>query len=169
MKPKSFADMTCSIASALDIVGDRWTLLILRDLFLGLARHDDFIRSTGIPPTTLSSRLRLLEEQGMVVRTPYQSNPPRFSYRLAARGRAAWPVLVALAQWGDEHGAGASAGPPIEFVDGRTGTRVRMAAIDAQSGAVVPPEHLEARPGAGADDVARWRIERGRQARKAGF
>ena len=101
MKPKSFAGMRCSVAGALEIIGDRWTLLLLRDLSLGLTRYDAFRKSCAIPTTTLSKRLGALEDNGIVVRSRYSQRPPRDEYRLTDKGRDLWKVLTALREWGD--------------------------------------------------------------------
>lgn len=164
MKPKSFAEMRCPVARALEALGDRWTLLILRDLFLGLRRHDDLSRSTGIPPTTLSSRLRHLEDEGLLTKRPYQTNPPRHEYVLTRAGEAAWPILLGLAQWGNAHGGLGE--PPMEFVDARSGHDLHLEAVDSLSGEMVPPESIEMRAGPGADELARWRVARGREGRQ---
>lgn len=161
MKPKSFNGMACSIAGALELLGDQWKLLIVRDLFLGLARHDELLRSTGAPPTTLSSRLRQLEQSGIVEKIPYQNNPPRSEYGLTAKGRTIWPVLQALAQWGDQHDASGRGAPPVEFVDRETGRPVRLALVDAETGRPVAPHQVEPLPGPGADEMVHWRLQKG--------
>jgi DNA-binding HxlR family transcriptional regulator len=98
----SFADMNCSIARSLDLVGEWWTLLILRDVFLGVRRFDDFVARLGIARNVLSNRLDRLVEGGILDRRPYDEGRGRFDYVLTDKGRALWPVLVALRQWGDE-------------------------------------------------------------------
>ncbi|MFI6173884.1 winged helix-turn-helix transcriptional regulator [Nocardia sp. NPDC051052] len=92
----------CAIAGALDIFGDRWSLLIVRDLFLrGELRYGDFmIGGETIPTNTLATRLRDLETAGVLTRTQYQDNPPRHRYRLTLKGRDLGPVLDAVANWG---------------------------------------------------------------------
>ncbi|MBI2765607.1 MAG: helix-turn-helix transcriptional regulator [Chloroflexi bacterium] len=107
----SFSDMTCSIARSLDIVGERWTMLILREAFRGVRRFDAFL-SLGIARNVLADRLQTLVEQGIFERRLYQTNPERFEYRLTEKGVDFFPVLMALMQWGDRHLAGA-AGPPV--------------------------------------------------------
>jgi DNA-binding HxlR family transcriptional regulator len=99
-----FGDV-CPVARALAIVGERWTILILRDLFLhGPRKFQDFERSlAGISPNTLSARLKTLEEHGLVERAFYESHPPRAEYMLTARGRELRPVLKALREWGEKH------------------------------------------------------------------
>src|SRR5699024_559430 len=101
MKTKSFAGMRCSVAGTLEIIGDRWTLLLLRDFSFGLSRYDEFRNSCGIPTTTLSKRLSSLEAHGIVARSRYSERPPRDEYRLTEKGRDLWKVLTALREWGD--------------------------------------------------------------------
>lgn len=160
MKSKSFQGMACSIAGALEAVGDRWAFLILRDLSLGLVRYDELKQSTQIPNTTLSERLKHLEHTGLIEARPYQDNPPRFEYLLTDKGREFGLVLFALAQWGDRWDAAGTGAPPVQFVDHKTGRRVKLAIVDAKSGERVPAEQVEARPGRGADDLVRWRLAR---------
>ncbi|MET9855267.1 winged helix-turn-helix transcriptional regulator [Streptomyces sp. NPDC006450] len=94
-------DADCSIAQALDVVGDWWTLLIVRDAARGVHRFDDFQRELGMSRKVLTERLKLLVEAGVLTREPYQERPVRYAYRLTPRGRALLPVLVALQDWGD--------------------------------------------------------------------
>lgn len=95
----------CAIAGTLDIVGDRWSLLIVRDLlFREPLRYGDLAASAeGIPTNTLADRLRRLEDAGIISRERYSDHPPRHTYRLTSRGRAMAPVLDALATWGTTH------------------------------------------------------------------
>ena len=94
----------CPIARTLDIIGDRWTLLIIRDLFLGRTRFNEFRQSTPrISPRLLSERLKRLEEQELIERTLLDGYPPRAEYRLTAKGRSLFPVLFAMGSWGFEH------------------------------------------------------------------
>jgi DNA-binding HxlR family transcriptional regulator len=95
----------CAVACTLDVLGDRWSLLIVRDLFFAEElRYADLAGSAeGIPTNTLADRLRRLEEAGIVDRAPYSEHPPRYAYRLTDRGRSLGPVLRAVANWGTEH------------------------------------------------------------------
>jgi DNA-binding HxlR family transcriptional regulator len=97
--------LDCPVARTLDIIGDRWTVLILRDLFLNRRRRfQDFQDSlTGIAPNTLSDRLKVLEAEGIVSRAPYDEHPPRFEYLLTEKGRTLGPVMKALREWGTQH------------------------------------------------------------------
>ena len=101
--PKPY-NQTCPIAQALDIVGDRWTLLIVRDLFLGQRRFSDLLASSpGIPPKLLSGRLKRLEQHRLIERVIYSEYPLRAEYRLTDEGRSLAPVLGAILTWGLEH------------------------------------------------------------------
>lgn len=101
---RTYPATDCPVAAALEAIGDRWTLLVLRDLFLDDSRRfQDLLDSlTGCPPTTLSQRLRSLEERGLVERRLYEEHPPRYEYVLTAKGREAQPVLKALRDWGSK-------------------------------------------------------------------
>ena len=101
MSRSALPSHTCTIARAAAQVGDEWTLLILRELFLRTRRFDDFLRLTGMSSHLLSQRLKKLEEQGVIRREPYSKRPPRYEYRLTEKGRDLWPVIIALKQWGD--------------------------------------------------------------------
>ena len=161
MRAKSFAGMACSIAGALEQIGDRWALLIIRDLSLGLSRHDQLLKSTGMPPTTLSDRLRHLETHGLIERRSYSEHPPRDEYVLTRKGRDLWIVTFALAQWGDRWDASGQGAPPVEFVDEVTGNKLKLALLDAKTGEPVSPARTRARAGRGADDLAHWRVSLG--------
>ena len=103
MKKVSLADMDCSIARALDVVGEWWTLLIVRDAFLGVTRFDDFARRLGIARNVLTARLDKLVDEEVLERVPYEEGQrSRYDYRLTPKGRALWPVITTLRQWGDE-------------------------------------------------------------------
>jgi len=98
-------DLKCPIARTLDIIGERWTILILRDLLrTGPCRFQDLQRSfPGLSPNTLSARLKTLEEHGIIIRKFYAERPPRAEYELTGKGRSLGPILKALLQWGQEH------------------------------------------------------------------
>lgn len=155
MRPKSFAGMRCSIAGALELVGDKWTILLLRDLALGLHRYDDLRTSTGIPTTTLATRLKNLEMHGLVERMRYRERPPRDEYRLTDKGRDFWKVTTALREWGDRWDATGYGAPTMQVVDTKTGSELRLALVDPRTGRAVPRERIRYQPGPGADDTVR--------------
>jgi len=91
----------CTIAASLAVIGEKWSLLVVRELSLGVHRFDAIQRNTGAPRDILASRLRRLEAEGVVERSLYQEHPPRHEYRLTRAGNELRPVLLALAEWGD--------------------------------------------------------------------
>ncbi|MFJ5552449.1 winged helix-turn-helix transcriptional regulator [Streptomyces sp. NPDC093225] len=140
-------DADCAIAQALDVVGDWWTLLIVRDAARGLTRFEEFQGELGVSRKVLAERLRLLVEAGVLGREPYQERPVRYAYRLTARGRALVPVLIALQDWGDQWLLGegeltATAGDSsreAERVHALVGTRVPELALPDQDGSPRDP------------------------------
>ena len=103
MLKREYQGQNCSIASALEILGERWTLLIVRDVFLGLHRFDQFQESLGIARNVLTERLNRLVDEGILERVRYSERPARFEYRLTAKGAELRVALLALMQWGDRH------------------------------------------------------------------
>jgi DNA-binding HxlR family transcriptional regulator len=102
---RSYRQKSCPVARTLDIIGERWTILLLRDLFLqGPRRFQDFQESlAGVAPNTLSARLKAMEEYGLIARRFYSDHPPRVEYHLTEKGRSLGPVLKALRDWGQRH------------------------------------------------------------------
>lgn len=111
---KSFADMHCSVAQCLEVVGEWWSMLIIRDAFLGVTRFDDFQERLGIARNILIQRLTRLVEKGVLDKVAYSDHPPRYDYRLTTKGRDLWPVVTAMRQWGDKYAA--PDGPPLQVV-----------------------------------------------------
>ena len=150
--------MSCSIASVLGAIGDRWGALILRDLLLGLSRYDDLRRSTDITNATLTDRLRHLEQSGLVERQLYQTGPERYEYCLTPQGRDIALVIHALAQVGDQWNLAGLEGPPVQFVNAQSGHPVKLAVVDETSGKEVRYQEVRVVAGPGADDITRWRL-----------
>jgi DNA-binding HxlR family transcriptional regulator len=101
MLARSYETQACSMARSLEVVGERWTLLILRDVFFGIRRFEDLQRSLGVARNILQARLELLVEEGVLEKRPYQEG--RFEYCLTKKGTELWPALMALYRWGDRH------------------------------------------------------------------
>jgi DNA-binding HxlR family transcriptional regulator len=158
MRSKGFEGMACSIAGVLEAIGDRWAVLILRDLSLGLSRYEDLRRSTGVTNATLSDRLKHLEEDELVERRRYQVNPERYEYVLTPKGGDIILVLQALAQVGDKWAVSGNAGPPLKFVDRKTGHSVKLAMVDRETGQRVRAQDLLPQAGPGADELVHWRL-----------
>jgi DNA-binding HxlR family transcriptional regulator len=114
-KTADLASMPCSVARTLAVLGDGWTLMVLRDAFRGTRRFDDFQTSLGIATNTLAERLRHLTDAGVLEKTLYHDHPPRYEYVLTPKGRDLHPVIIGLSQWGDRHLAGPE-GPPRVYV-----------------------------------------------------
>lgn len=110
---KTFGTQPCSIARTLDVVGDWWTLLVLRDVFRGAHRFDELKSGLGIATNVLTVRLKRLTDAGILERRAYQEHPPRFEYTASAKGRDLYPVLIALLQYGDRHLRGSDAPPRV--------------------------------------------------------
>jgi DNA-binding HxlR family transcriptional regulator len=100
---REYDTQTCSIARSLEVVGERWSLLILRSVALGAHRFDDLQRALGVTRSVLSTRLGRLVDEGVLERRRYSEHPPRDAYHLTAKGAELWPVLVHLLRWGDRH------------------------------------------------------------------
>lgn len=165
MRSKGFEGMTCSIAGVLGALGGRWGTLIIRDLTLGLSRYDDLRRSTGVTNATLSNRLKVLEQNGLVERRRYHSRPDRYEYLLTPKGKDIGLVLQAMVQVGDKWNLAGLSGPPLQFVDAPSGRVVKLAPVDAKTGTAVRPQDIWIKAGPGADDHDRWRLSKpGRQA-----
>lgn len=143
MKRRSFDDMNCSVAQTLDVVGDPWTLLIVRDALFDLTRFDDFQRRLGIPRTTLSSRLTTLVEHGVMEKREYESAPARHDYVLTTKGRALHTVVVAMLKWGDEWSSLPE--PPITLVDADTDAEIDPLYIDRHTGVPLADLNIERR------------------------
>lgn len=168
MRTKSFADMGCSIAGALEQVVDKWGVLILRDLGLGLSRFDEFQQSSGISPTTLTSRLRHLEQANLITREKYQQHPPRYQYLLTAQGREFGVVLMALAKWGDRHDMSGLGAPPVAFFDLESGDEVDLKVVSRTTGAPVRRWQPGAGPGADQRTIDRLGAGEAQRQRNAG-
>jgi DNA-binding HxlR family transcriptional regulator len=148
MLRSDYSDQNCSIARTLEHVGERWTILIVREAFLGTRRFDDFQRRVGVARNVLQSRLERLVDAGILSREPYQRRPVRYEYRLTDKGLDLWPVLVALLKWGDRHEA--PAGPPMVLEHTGCGGEVDDRRRCERCGAELEARDVTARPGPGA-------------------
>lgn len=137
----------CPIVRALDVLGNRWTLIVLRESFNGVYRFEDLLDHLGISPSVLSRRLKEMVAEGLLSREPYRAHGDRerYEYRPTAKAWDLYPVIVGLMQWGDRH-LGDGAGPPIQLTDVTTGQPV-MAAIVPQGTPTCAPADLRIDPG----------------------
>jgi DNA-binding HxlR family transcriptional regulator len=152
MLGRDYTGQTCSIARTLEVIGERWTMLIVRDVFLGLRRFDDLQADLGVARNVLAARLERLIETGVLEKVPYQDRPTRHEYRLTEKGLDLWPLLVELVQWGDRHAPSAN-GPPVVFRHRDCGGRIGSGRTCERCAALVERREVavEAGPGATAD------------------
>jgi DNA-binding HxlR family transcriptional regulator len=149
MLGNDYKSQTCSIAGALEVVGERWSLLIVRNVFLGLRRFDQIQDNLQIARNVLQTRLARLVEQGVLERSLYQERPARYEYRLTEKGLDLWPTIVALMQWGDDYAAPA-AGPAVVLEHRRCGGRVDAHRTCERCGERLTARQSRAVPGPGA-------------------
>lgn len=148
MRRTSFAAMDCSIARTLEIVGEWWSMLIIREAFGGVRRFDDFQAGLGIARNILAARLQHLVDHGVMERRQYRENPPRFEYRLTDKGRDFYPVLISMMRWGDRWADGGQGAPYLLVHDGCGNATDALAACAQCGGELRPREtHLEPGPG----------------------
>ena len=165
MRRKSFGDMQCPIARSLERVGERWSMLILRDGSLGLTRFDQFQESLGIAPNILTRRLKSLVEAGLLERRRYSERPPRYEYVVTQAGRDFRSVLWAFIAWGNKHFA--PEGPSVVIVDSKTGAAADPILVDRVSGRPLAAPDFCSAPGPAASAQTRQRHPAAPQTRRS--
>jgi DNA-binding HxlR family transcriptional regulator len=141
--------MHCSVARTVDVIGEWWTPLIVRDAFYGRRRFEDFQRSLGLARNVLAARLERLVETGIMERVRYQEHPPRDEYVLTEKGRDLFPVIAALLAWGDKWTAG-PAGPPLLLIHEPCGQPGTLRATCDRCGEPMGLDSIRPTPGPGA-------------------
>jgi DNA-binding HxlR family transcriptional regulator len=139
--------MHCSVAQCLEVVGEWWSMLIVRDAFLGVTRFDQFQERLGISRNVLNQRLGYLVDNGVIEKIPYSDHPRRYDYRLTAKGRDLWPVLTAMRQWGDRYAA--PEGPPLHLVHKGCGKVSQAVMVCSQCGERIAARDVHAVRGRG--------------------
>jgi len=139
---------TCSVARAMDILGERWTMLIMREAFYGVRRFSDMQRNLGIARNILSTRLQTLVRAGILERRRYQEEPERFEYRLTQAGRDLYPAVIAIMKWGDEYLA-EEAAPPV-VLRHSCGELIDPVLVCDHCGGALHPHDVTPEPGPGA-------------------
>ena len=147
----SISAENCTVGRAMAVLGERWTFLVIREVFNGIRRFDDMRLRTAIPRQVLTNRLALLLDEGILRKEPYQlpGERARHEYRLTAKGLDLYPVLVAVAQWGDRYLADPE-GPPVEFAHRDCGALVDVRLACADGHVIDDPRAVVTRPGPGA-------------------
>jgi len=148
MRHSGLQQENCSIARTVAVLGERWTLVILREAFNRRRRFDDIQRDLGIARNILADRLQTLVAEGILERCAYQQRPERFEYRLTDKGRDLYPVLIALMQWGDRYTAG-EAGPPVELIHEPCGEHTHPRLVCDHCGEPIDPRDMRPQPGPG--------------------
>lgn len=151
---RPFTDQNCSVARALEVVGERWTLLVMREILFGHRRFAEIKRNTGIAPNILSDRLSMLVDHGIVKRRLYSEHPESYEYVPTRKGLDLNGVIVALLQWGDKYVA-ADAGPPRVPVHTACGQDAEPQMHCSHCGEQIGPAELVVRPGPGANERQR--------------
>jgi DNA-binding HxlR family transcriptional regulator len=149
MHVTSLAEWNCSIAKTLDVVGEWWTLLILRDAFRGTRRFDDFQASLGLARSVLTARLRKLTDEGILERHAYSDHPPRYEYRPTEKGRALFPLIAVMLQWGDTWAPSAD-GPPVVLIHDTCGNVTQPVLTCPNCHGDVTTANTRSAPGPGA-------------------
>jgi DNA-binding HxlR family transcriptional regulator len=161
---RPFTDQNCSIAAALALLGERWTLLVMREVLLGRRRFADIARNVGLAPNILSDRLTTLVEHGLLERRLYSEHPDSYEYVPTEKGRDVNPVLVTLMQWGDRH-ATPPDGVPVVHVHAGCGHDAHPQLVCAHCNEKIEPRDLRLRPGPGANAEQRSMLRPQRAAR----
>jgi len=149
--------LNCSIANALELIGEWWTILILREAFFGTRRFEDFQQHLGIARNILTARLRKLCDSGVLERVPVREGAKRHEYRLTQMGRDLQPTLIAITQWGDRwlHKTG---GAPVRFVERSSGEAIAQVTVQTRDGRILEPRDIAMVPGPGANRQTRERL-----------
>jgi len=140
----------CSVARSLEVIGERWSLLIVREVMYGKRRFSQMQSSLGVARNVLAARLGRLIDEGILERRAYQESPPRYEYFLTEKGLDLWPALIALQGWGDRHSTGPE-GPPMLIEHKGCGGRVSDRGVCESCGAVLSARDARAVPGPGMD------------------
>lgn len=146
MKWDELAEQPCSLARTMAVIGDRWTMLIVRESFLGVRRFEQFQERLELPKAMLTDRLKMLVAEGVLEKRAYQERPVRFEYRLTPVGFDLYPVVMAIVAWGNKHRAGAD-GPPLVHHHKSCGHDFTPALACSECGEVLDARNVGVRPG----------------------
>jgi DNA-binding HxlR family transcriptional regulator len=149
MLGRTYEGQNCSVAKTLELVGERWTMLVLREAFSGRRRFEEMAETLGIARNVLTTRLQRLVAEGVLTKTRYQERPERFEYRLTEKGLDLWPVLISLMQFGDRHYA--PNGPPVLLTHKDCGGAVDSHRTCERCGAQLTARDVRAHAGPGAE------------------
>ncbi|MHA3982208.1 winged helix-turn-helix transcriptional regulator [Acinetobacter venetianus] len=148
MKWEEIGDQPCSVARTLSVLGDRWTMLILRNAFMGVRRFDDFQRSLGLTRHVLSERLKRLVEHEILVKVPYVQRQERFEYQLSEKGLDLYPIILAMVQWADKW-MDLGMGKPLEFTHKSCGKKINPKVVCSECNDAIHVQDVRVAAGPG--------------------
>jgi DNA-binding HxlR family transcriptional regulator len=151
MRWNELSEENCSMARTVSVIGDRWTLLILRDCFLRVRRFEDFQERLGITRPILANRLKKLVDEFVLVKVPYQQRPLRYEYRLTQKGLDLFPIVMAIVHWGDVYMADKK-GRPLLHTHNLCGKDFDPVMVCSECGDPLSPRQVYVHPGPGAKD-----------------
>lgn len=154
----------CLIARTMDVLGEQWTILIVRDAFFGVRNFDDFQKSLGIARNVLATRLAKLVDEGILTRRVSEQDRRKIEYRLTPKGRDLFPLIIGLGQWGAKYLCREDESPPFRIVDRQNGAPLGPVEVRASDGRVLSPHDTEIVPGPGTTDAIRAAIPALREA-----
>jgi len=158
MRWNELSEENCSMARTISVIGDRWTLLILRDCFLRVHRFEDFQERLGITRPILANRLKKLVDEFVLVKVPYQQRPRRYEYRLTQKGLDLYPIVMAIVHWGDVYMAGKK-GLPLVHTHDLCGKDFDPVMVCSECGEPLLPKQVHVRPGPSAKDPRHLPLE----------
>ncbi|MEN8976489.1 winged helix-turn-helix transcriptional regulator [Acinetobacter baumannii] len=148
MKWNEIGNQPCSIARTLSIIGDTWTILIIRNAFIGIRKFEDLQKNLGVTRHVLADRLKLLVDQGIFIKTPYTDTQKRYEYRLTKKGLDLYPIILSIVQWGNiwmDEGLGA----PLDYYHKQCGHKFTPVTVCSECGKPIIPQEVQALPGPG--------------------
>ena len=148
MRFPEVSHVNCSISRPLAVLGERWTLLVIKEAFLGVKRFEDMQRDLGVARNVLADRLQKLVGEGILERRRYEDRPPRFEYKLTAKGRDLYPVLVSIMRWGDRYTA--ESGAPVRLIHEKCGHEAEPRLTCSHCGEEIDPREMRPEAGPGA-------------------
>ena len=148
MRHPDVSHVNCSISRPLAFLGERWTLLVIKEAFLGVKRFEDMQRDLGVARNVLADRLQKLLGEGILERRRYEERPPRFEYKLTAKGRDLYPVIVSIMRWGDRYTA--EGGAPVRLIHEPCGHEAEPKLVCSHCGEEIDPREMRPEAGPGA-------------------
>lgn len=151
MKLADIGNQPCSVARTLSVIGDTWSMMIIRNAFLGIRRFDDFQKNLGVTRHILTDRLNTLVQEQILYKAPYTETQKRFEYRLTQKGLDLYPIIMSLVQWGDTY-MDQGQGAPLEFIHESCGAKFHPVTVCSECREPLNPKHVKVQNGKGMKD-----------------